>query len=199
MSFTEAVRTVYGKYAQASGRASRSEYWWFQLFLVLVGLAWYAAFFAALVIDRSLWLVLALGIAVFYIGSFLPILGVTIRRLHDSDKSGWWLLIAFVPYVGGFILLILLVLGSTPGPNRYGPPSGLTTRSVIYWGANQWEAWQRFVDDSHRAAAAGYTPMRVDWQFDRGNQYLSVVYVYRPPDPVWTVPSWAPPPPPPAG
>jgi len=199
MSFAESVRTVYGKYAVASGRASRSEYWWFQLFLFLAALAWYFVFFVALVISPPLGILVLIGMVAFFIGSILPSLGVTVRRLHDSDKSGWWFLISFIPYVGALILLVLLVLDSTPGVNRYGPPSNTPTRTVVYWGATQFEAWQRFVDDSHQAAAAGFTPMSVDWQLDRGNQYLSVVYGYRPPQPVWNVPPWAPPPPPPFG
>jgi uncharacterized membrane protein YhaH (DUF805 family) len=198
MSFSQAVRTVYGKYAVASGRASRSEYWWFQLFLFLAAIAWYALFFVALVISPRLGVLVGIAMVVFFLASMLPSLGVTIRRLHDSDKSGWWFLIAFIPYVGALILLVLLVLDSTSGVNRYGPPSNTPTRTVIYWGANQWEAWQRFVDDSHQAASAGFTPLTVDWQLDRGNQYLSVIYGYQPPQPSWNAPYWAPPPPPPA-
>lgn len=196
MSFAEAVRSVYGKYATASGRASRSEYWWFQLFLLIALVVWYLAFVVAFVLDSTLGGLVAIGLLVFYLASFLPALGVTVRRLHDSDKSGWWILIAFIPYVGALILLVFMVLSGTPGYNRYGPPpEGSNTRTMFYWGANQWEAWQHFVDDSQSAAVAGFTPMRVDWHLDRGNQYLSVVYVFRPPDPVWNVPSWGPPPP----
>jgi len=195
VSFTESVRTVYRKYAVASGRASRPEYWWFQLFLVLALVGWYALFIIGFVINRTLGGLVGIGLVIFFLATILPSIGVTVRRLHDTDKSGWWIFISLIPYIGSLILLVLLALDSTPGPNRFGPPSGMTTRNVVYWGANQWEAWQRFVEDSHRAAAAGYAPLKVDWQLNQGNQYLSVVYAYQPPDPMWQAPNWAPPPP----
>lgn len=60
------------------------------------------------------------AIAVYELGSLIPILALTVRRLHDTGRSGWWLLLVFVPVVGGLILLIMYMLPSTPGPNRFG-------------------------------------------------------------------------------
>jgi len=58
---------------------------------------------------------------VLLIGTIVPDLAVGVRRLHDTSRSGWWLLIALVPFVGGIILLVFMCLDSTPGPNDYGP------------------------------------------------------------------------------
>lgn len=59
--------------------------------------------------------------AIYVIAVFLPSLAVAIRRLHDTDRSGWWVLISLVPLIGGIWLLILMVLDGTPGGNRFGP------------------------------------------------------------------------------
>jgi uncharacterized membrane protein YhaH (DUF805 family) len=70
------------------------------------------------------WLLLALGI-LFFLATFIPQLAVTIRRFHDQDKSGWFYLLAFVPFVGGLIVFIFMLLEGTRGPNRFGPdPKG---------------------------------------------------------------------------
>lgn len=115
MKFTESVKTVYSKYATFSGRATRSEYWWFVLFLyatilcvVLLGVA--------TGIDKPF---LAL-IGIFVALSFIPIVALRVRRLHDIGKSGWWIFLGFVPYIGEIILFIFSVMGSD-GENEYGP------------------------------------------------------------------------------
>lgn len=115
MKFTESVKTVYSKYATFSGRATRSEYWWFVLFLyatilcvVLLGVA--------TGIDKPF---LAL-IGIFVALSFIPIVALCVRRLHDIGKSGWWIFLGFVPYIGEIILFIFSVMGSD-GENEYGP------------------------------------------------------------------------------
>ncbi|HTR71175.1 MAG TPA: DUF805 domain-containing protein [Mycobacteriales bacterium] len=114
MSFTEAVSTVLNKYADFSGRARRSEYWYWVLALAL-GWIVVEIFWA---ISRPLGWILYL---VLLIGTIVPDLAVGVRRLHDTSRSGWWLLIALVPFVGGIILLVFMCLDSTPGPNDYGP------------------------------------------------------------------------------
>ena len=105
MTFTESITTCFSKYATFSGRASRSEYWWFFLFNLLINLV-----IAGL--AHKLFIIYALA-------TFLPCLAVGIRRLHDTDRSGWWMLIAFLPAIGGLILLIMMVLDSKE-PNRFG-------------------------------------------------------------------------------
>jgi uncharacterized membrane protein YhaH (DUF805 family) len=100
-------------------RGRRSEYWWFLLFTVLVGLA-------AAILDNGLGTTLGsdgstgvIGIIV-NLALLLPTLAVAVRRLHDTDRSGWWLLIGLVPIVGAIVLLVFFVSDSTPGTNRFG-------------------------------------------------------------------------------
>ena len=115
MKFTESVKTVYSKYATFSGRATRSEYWWFVLFLyatilcvVLLGVA--------TGIDKPFLALIGIFVAI----SFIPIVALRVRRLHDIGKSGWWIFLGLVPYIGEIILFIFSVMGSD-GENEYGP------------------------------------------------------------------------------
>lgn len=132
MGFADAIRTCLGKYATFSGRASRSEYWWFYLFIVLV-------FAVLIILDMTI-----LGYdpedpldypVLFFIGLlalFLPMLSAAIRRLHDTDRSGWWYLITFIPVIGGIVLLVFLILKGTEGTNRFGPdPLGQSVGNVF--------------------------------------------------------------------
>ncbi|CAN7187708.1 DUF805 domain-containing protein [Rhizobium sp. LjRoot30] len=113
MTFTEAVSSALSKYVVFSGRASRSEYWWFVLFNIIVSIV-------AAGIDAALG-IQAIG-ALVSLALLLPGIGVGVRRLHDIDKSGWWLLIAFIPLIGFIALIYFFVQPSQPGDNRFGPP-----------------------------------------------------------------------------
>lgn len=116
MEFGTAVKTCFSKYATFSGRACRSEYWYFALFMVICELV-------AGVLDVSFYAetnTSAPFAAIFIIVTFLPGLGVIVRRLHDVDRSGWWYFIAFVPLIGFVVLLIWFCKQGTRGPNRYG-------------------------------------------------------------------------------
>ena len=113
-TFGEAVRVcVTERYADFAGRASRSEYWWFFLFNMVVG---YGLFFVAAAADVPalliLWGLVSLALLV-------PGIAVSVRRMHDTGRSGWYLLIGLIPLVGGFIVLYFLVQQSD-GPNEYG-------------------------------------------------------------------------------
>ncbi len=142
MTFQESVKTVLSKkYATFSGRASRSEYWWYSLFCFIVamvclaaGLALGALFGGAAAMqggDSALDLGVAgfgigfligyLILLIFALATLVPSIAVTMRRLHDSGRSGWWYLISFVPYVGGIVLFIFMLLEGQPGENKYGP------------------------------------------------------------------------------
>ncbi|MBY2905691.1 DUF805 domain-containing protein [Rhizobium leguminosarum] len=135
MGFTEAVRTVLmQKYATFSGRASRSEVWWFQLFywLILLALGVVAALAASATggPDGFSSLVIAVGgiAALFVLAMILPQLSVQVRRFHDRNISGWWFLalfiLSFVPYlkvIAGLTIFVITVLRGTDGPNRFGP------------------------------------------------------------------------------
>ena len=115
------VKEVFGKYAVFEGRACRKEYWFFALFVFLVQVA-------LAIVDGTLGMtthgVGMLG-GLFGLAVLMPSIAVTVRRLHDTDRSGWWVLIWFVPFVGWIVGLIFMCLDSQPGANRFGPnPKG---------------------------------------------------------------------------
>ena len=114
---------VLKQYAVFSGRSRRTEYWMFVLFNIIISVGIY--FIESLVglASEAGYGVLS-GLYTFAV--LLPALGVSIRRLHDTDRSGWWLLISFIPLIGGIILLVFMVQDSQPGENQYGPnPKGV--------------------------------------------------------------------------
>jgi uncharacterized membrane protein YhaH (DUF805 family) len=112
MGMGEAVSSVLSKYATFSGRARRSEYWWFYLAYVL-------AYVVAAIIDALLG-VMVLEV-VIVLAVLIPSLAVTVRRLHDVGRSAWWLLIALIPLAGPIVLLVFSCEDSQAGPNRWGP------------------------------------------------------------------------------
>ena len=114
MGFTDAIVTCFQKYVVFSGRARRPEYWYFVLFgfiLVLV-----LTIVDLIVFGTSSGVFSTLGA----LALFLPSLAVAARRLHDIDRSAWWILIVLVPLIGGIVLLIWMCVRGTPGPNRFG-------------------------------------------------------------------------------
>lgn len=116
MGFGRAIATCLCKYAVFRGRASRSEYWYFVLFEILL-------FVALMFVDMSGFRVDALARLAFLI-LFLPGLAVAVRRLHDVDMSGWWVVLGFVPLFGLYLIVWICDAG-TKGPNRFGMgPSG---------------------------------------------------------------------------
>jgi uncharacterized membrane protein YhaH (DUF805 family) len=106
------------KYAVFTGRARRREYWMFELWNPLIMLA---LFFISFRTVRSGGMGLQLLPLLYVLGVALPAFSSTIRRLHDTNRSGWWLLINLVPILGPISLFIFLVENSTPGDNRFGP------------------------------------------------------------------------------
>jgi uncharacterized membrane protein YhaH (DUF805 family) len=123
---------VLRKYAVFDGRARRTEYWMFTLFnlLVYMGLGTLAVI-AVLLIghggDKGVAVMLIFTpIWLYAIAVIIPGLAVSVRRLHDTGRSGWFVLVAFIPFVGGIILLVFMCMDSQPGPNLYGPnPKGI--------------------------------------------------------------------------
>ena len=118
MSFQDAVRSALTQnYANFNGRARRSEYWYFALFAFVV----YVVVIAIDMIIGTYPILVALA----WLGLLLPGLGVAVRRLHDTDRSGWMILLGIIPIVGPIILLVYYVGEGTPGDNQYGPsPKG---------------------------------------------------------------------------
>ena len=118
MSFTESIGTCFSKYGVANGRARRSEYWWFSLFIFMIS---FATGFA----DVFLFTDLVLEDEIFPINTvaslamLIPSIAVYIRRLHDVNRSGWWVFIALT-IVGIIPLIIWVCSKGTDGPNDYG-------------------------------------------------------------------------------
>jgi uncharacterized membrane protein YhaH (DUF805 family) len=106
------------KYATFEGRAQRSEYWYFVLFYVLIyiGLAILDGLMSGFSRSGSMGILAA----IFSLAMFVPSLAVGVRRLHDTGRSGWWLLIALIPLIGAIVLLVFNVQDSDPGSNQYG-------------------------------------------------------------------------------
>ena len=112
MNFGDSIRTCLSKYATFQGRASRSEYWFFILFGVI-------ALVVASIVDG----ILGTGLALYglvALGLFLPQLAAGVRRLHDVNRSGWWMLIVLVPLLGPILLLIWTCSPGTAGDNDHG-------------------------------------------------------------------------------
>lgn len=116
MEFQTAVVTCIQKYVTFSGRAIRSEYWWFTLFIVLVSFV--LEFAEGLIFGRGG--VFSPITDVFSLLTLLPSLAVTSRRLHDIDKSAWWMLLGLVPIIGWIVMIYWLCQPGTEGPNRFG-------------------------------------------------------------------------------
>lgn len=112
---------AYGRYFQFHGRADRGEYWWFIVTFLLLALL-------ATLIDEFVFGgafdqfgdVAGIALPVVILASLVPSIAVTVRRLHDLERSGWWCLLGLVPLIGQLIVFIWMVSPGTPGPNRYG-------------------------------------------------------------------------------
>lgn len=109
---------VIKKYAVFKGRARRKEYWYFSLFniLIILALIFIDALTGTLDADTGYGLLSGL----YTLAVFLPSVAVSIRRLHDTDRSGWWLLIALIPLIGAITLLIFFASDSQSDENEYG-------------------------------------------------------------------------------
>jgi len=111
MNFLESLQVCYKKVFNYRGRASRSEYWWFQLYFTLFAILTFS------LVDQTLGQVLV----VLWLFNYLPLLAAGIRRFHDMNQSGWMVLWSLIPLVGGFIVLIMLAGEGTKGKNKFGP------------------------------------------------------------------------------
>jgi uncharacterized membrane protein YhaH (DUF805 family) len=109
---------VLRQYADFTGRARRTEYWMFVLFTAIIQIV-------LAVLDSLLGLAFMPGTGVltmlYLLAVLLPSLGVSVRRLHDTGRSGWWVLIGLVPFLGAIVLIVFAALEGDRGPNAFGP------------------------------------------------------------------------------
>ena len=114
---------VLKRYFDFDGRARRMEYWMFGLISTII-------FIVLALVDHATgtWHMdtrYGLLSGIYLLAVLLPSIAVTVRRLHDTDRSGWWILISLVPLIGGIVMLVFMCLDGTPGANRFGPnPKG---------------------------------------------------------------------------
>jgi uncharacterized membrane protein YhaH (DUF805 family) len=144
VGFGDAVRLAFRNWKDFESRSTRSEFWWFYLFQMLVAFGVYLVFFVILAIVAGIsggtsssgstgtvssgggaavaivGILLTVALVAFAVVFFVVGLALTVRRLHDTSRSGWWYLIALVPF-GSIVLIVFLATESSPGPNQYGP------------------------------------------------------------------------------
>jgi uncharacterized membrane protein YhaH (DUF805 family) len=118
MGFGQAISSGFSKYVNFSGRACRSEYWFWVLFVLIADVV-------AIAIDAAIGMQIVGSL--FGLAVLLPGLAVTVRRLHDLDRTGWWIFLGLIPLVGAIILIIWFCSKGTDGLNRFGadPLGGL--------------------------------------------------------------------------
>ncbi|MBO4690782.1 MAG: DUF805 domain-containing protein [Paludibacteraceae bacterium] len=125
MSFTESVRTCFKKYATLSGRASRAEFWWFQLFCNLIMFSVIPLIIITEIVADSAAIfaipILMLIMQMLQLALLVPNICVLVRRFHDTGHSGYEIFYALIPLVGAVYCLVLCFLPSEEGDNKYGP------------------------------------------------------------------------------
>jgi uncharacterized membrane protein YhaH (DUF805 family) len=114
MNFQQAIQAGFSNYFNFKSRACRSEFWYWQLFLLVGGIV-------AELFDFGIGTQFSPLSTLFWLATVIPDLAVYVRRLHDTDRSGWWLLLLFVPLVGAIVLLVWFCTKGTNGYNRFGP------------------------------------------------------------------------------
>lgn len=135
----------YRRYFDFSGRSRRKEYWMFFLLFVIVYAVAFALMFAggysmtpglattAPPAEMGGMTMLGFGIlAIFVLASIIPAIAVQIRRFHDQDRSGWFVLLNFIPYLGSLVVLVFMCLEGTRGPNRFGPDPKDPTGAEVF-------------------------------------------------------------------
>jgi uncharacterized membrane protein YhaH (DUF805 family) len=112
MNFSQAISSGFSNYVNFRDRACRSEYWYWVLFILVAEIV-------TAIIDN------VTGIpatsSILFLVTLIPGIAVSVRRLHDLDRTGWWLLISLIPLIGAIILLVWFISKGTDGPNRFGP------------------------------------------------------------------------------
>ena len=131
----------YRRYTDFSGRSQRKEYWMFALFSAIVTMVVLALMFGGMPAmdeygapgDPGMMFYVGIGLlALFGLGSIIPSIAVQVRRFHDQDKSGWFVLLGLIPYVGGIVVFVFMCLDGTQGPNRFGDDPKDPTRADVF-------------------------------------------------------------------
>jgi uncharacterized membrane protein YhaH (DUF805 family) len=133
---------VLKQYVDFSGRARRTEYWMFTLISAVISivlglidaLLFRAGSFTSVTGGGSVGFTASLGVlgTIYSLAVLLPTLAVSVRRLHDTDRSGWWLLIGLIPLIGAIVLLVFFVIPGNQGPNRYGADPKALARGAVH-------------------------------------------------------------------
>lgn len=114
---------AFKKYAVFSGRSTRTEYWMFFLYSACITIILSASL---IFIKGGMGTIVALIILIYWLAALIPFLAVLVRRIHDINLNGWWILIGLIPSIGQLVLFIFSVIDSTPGENKYGSnPKGV--------------------------------------------------------------------------
>lgn len=135
--FKAAVQRVFKKYATFSGRASRAEYWWWALVSAIVGIVLniitsvgmvsstssYSGYTYSTPTPGPLSIIGYILLVIWGLAIIVPSLALTVRRLHDANMSGWMILLALIPFVGGIVLLVFTLLGPKPEGQRFDVPT----------------------------------------------------------------------------
>ncbi len=134
MDFGTAIRLYFSNYFNFQDRARRAEYWWPVLMQTVVTFVFQVVIFTFLgsgSTNSVLLTILGVLYWLFSVACIIPSLSVAVRRLHDKDMSGWWILIGIIPLIGTLFLLFQFVTEGTPGPNKYGPNPKSPTPDVF--------------------------------------------------------------------
>ena len=119
-TFGASIAMCFSKFGTFAGRAPRAEYWWFSLFCWIINVV------LNIIEAGSRTGAFTVISALFGLAIIIPNLAVSVRRLHDLDRTGWWLLLWLLPVIGWIIMLVWMCSRGTRGPNRYGPENGPT-------------------------------------------------------------------------
>lgn len=113
------LKVIRDNYANFEGRARRQEFWMFYLFHIII--IFILAFVVGLMGGADGSFLPFIPLLLYFLATIVPMIAVSVRRLHDTGKSGWYYLVSFIPYVGGIILLVLLAIDGDKETNQYGP------------------------------------------------------------------------------
>ena len=119
MSFGQSISYCFSNYANFNGRARRSEFWWFWLFVLIVQIVVQGLLAAVVGTDSAIYSLLVFVVAIVLA---IPLYAAGSRRMHDTGKSGWLQLLILIPCVGIIIMIVLWAQAGNPGENQYGAP-----------------------------------------------------------------------------